>query len=292
MKYLKMFIQITLTVVKSRPTKYFWFVIASLFLLFLQAYMHNFNIVFIVMFFIFSIAGASGLLGRLNIYFLEVAYLSNERFFANEVSKYRLQVTNNQRNSSYSLEFINDLFETSLASIKPHEQKIVELDYQYQTRGEKQLPDLTIKSTYPLPHEFFYRDKIKLDTTVIVFPKPEGISLFATKLYNPNPDGEIDDFEGIRRFNEGESLSMVHWASFAKSGEFMSKKFLYQNEDDVIRFVFKDIEGDDEFRLSQLTLWVLECEANGLAFSIEIDNQTLQSKEMSIFDILSVLGRY
>jgi len=292
MKYLKMFIQITLTEVKSRPTKYFWFVILSLFVLFLQAYMHNFNIVFIVMFFIFAIAGSSGLVGRINIYFLDVQYLSSERFFANEVSKYRLRVTNNQRIPSYSLEFINDLYESFISVIKPYDQKIAELNYQYPSRGEKQLPLLTIKSTYPLPHEFFYRDKIDLGTTIIVFPQPLGVSLFSTKLYNPNPDGEIDDFEGIRRFNEGESLSMVHWASFAKSGELLSKKFLFQNEDDIIRFVFKDIAGDDEFKLSQLTLWVLECEANGLEFSIEIDNQTLSSKEMSIFDILSVLGRY
>ena len=254
--------------------------------------MHNFNIVFIVMFFIFSIAGASGLVGRLNIYFVDIEYLSSERFFATEVSKYRLRITNNQRISAYSLEFINDLYNSFLTAIKPYEQEIVELQYQYSTRGERKLPRLTLKSTYPLPHEFFYRDKIDLDQSIIVFPKPQGVSLFSTKLYNPNPDGEIDDFDGIKRFNEGESLSMVHWASFAKSGEIMSKKFLYQNEDDVIRFIFKDIEGDDEARLSQLTLWVLECEANALEFSIEIDNQTLESSQMSIFDILSYLGRY
>ncbi len=292
MKYLKMFIQITLTVVKSRSTKYFWFVIASLFILFLQAYMHNFNIVFIVMFFIFSIAGSSGLLGRLNVYFLDVAYLSNERFFAGEVSSYRLLITNNFRASSYSLEFINDLFATPLATIKPYEQKIVQLPYRYTTRGGKPLPQLMIKSTYPLPHEFFYRDKIDINQSIVVFPVPLGVSLFSTKLYNPNLNGEMSDFEGIRRFNEGESLSMVHWATLAKSGEFMSKKFLYQNEESVIRLVFREIEGDDEFRLSQLTLWVLECEANGLKFSIEIDNQTLESHKMSIFDILSLLGRY
>jgi uncharacterized protein (DUF58 family) len=287
-----MFIQITITGVKSRPTKYFGFVVLSLFVLFLQAYMHNFNIVFIVMFFIFSIAGASGLIGRLNIYFLELEYLSHERFFVNEISKYRLKVTNQQRIGSYSIEFINDLFESFVSVIKPYEQKLVEIAYRFESRGEQQLPQLTIKSTYPLPHEYFYRDKITFDTPITVFPQPKGVSLFSTKLYNPNLEGEIDDFEGIRRFNHGEPLSQVHWASFAKSGELHAKKFLYQQEDELIRFVFKDIKGDDEFRLSQLTLWVLECEANGLEFSIEIGNQTLNSNEMSVFDILSILGRY
>jgi len=292
MKYLKMFIQITLTGVKSRPTKYFGFVVLSLFVLFLQAYMHNFNIVFIVMFFIFAIAGASGFIGRLNVYFLDISYLSNERFFANETSKYRLLATNKQRIAAYSLEFINDLYDSLVLVIKPYEQKIVELEYHFEQRGEHALPELMLKSTYPLPHEFFYRDKIDLATEIIVFPEPKGVSLFATTLYNPNTQGEIDDFEGIKRFNEGESLSMIHWASFAKSGEFMSKKFLYQQEDDIIHFIFKDILGDDEFKLSQLTLWVLECEANSLDFTIEIDNQTLSSKEIPIFDMLSFLGRY
>lgn len=254
--------------------------------------MHNFNIVFIVMFFVFAIAGASGLVGRINIYFLDVAYLSNERFFANESSKYRLQITNQQRIGSYSIECINDLYESFVGVIKPYKQKIVELAYQYPKRGEHKLPLLMIRSTYPLPHEFFYRDKIDLNVSLVVFPQPKGVSLFSTKLYNPNTQGEIDDFEGIKRFDEGESLSQVHWASFAKSGELQSKKFLYQQEDELIRFVFKDIKGDDEFKLSQLTLWILECEANSLEFTIEIDNQTLDSNKMSIFDILSYLGRY
>ena len=139
MKFLKTFIQITITKVKSRPTKYFSFIIISIFVLFLQAYMHNFNIVFIVMFFIFAIAGASGLIGRLNIFPIEVSLLSANRFFANELSYYRLSLNNIQKSSAYSIEVYNDKSRGKLNKIEPYNQGIIELNYIYNKRGEHKI---------------------------------------------------------------------------------------------------------------------------------------------------------
>ncbi len=72
----------------------------------------------------------------------------------------------------------------------------------------------------------------------------------------------------------------------------MSKEFLYKAEDDILHFKFKDIEGEEEDKLSQLTLWILECEKYKLEFTIEIDNKILDSSKMSIFEILTKMAIY
>jgi len=72
----------------------------------------------------------------------------------------------------------------------------------------------------------------------------------------------------------------------------MSKEFLYKQEDDVLHFKFKDIDGDEEMKLSQLTLWILECEKYKLDFTIEIDSEILDSSKMSIFEILERVALY
>jgi uncharacterized protein (DUF58 family) len=290
MKSFKTYISI-LKRVKNRPTKFFWFLIIAIVSLFLQAYMHNYNIVFLVMFFLVAIAGASSIFGMLNLYYIQVKLLSYERFFADTSSTYKLLVTNESDNPAYDISLTCSEKTQHIKAIEPHNAQTVSLEVKFSKRGEVDLPKIKIHSLFPLPHELKYKT-VELDKKVLVYAKPAGIPLL--KFYNKNNsvNGEVDEFEGIKKFNQGDNLSYIHWASLAKNDVMMSKNFIYEEESKKLRFSFKNLSGDDEQRLSQLTLWVIECEQYGFDFSIDLDGDILDSKKMSTDEILESIAKY
>ena len=290
MKSLKTYISI-LKRVKNRPTKYFVFLIISIVGLFLQAFMHNYNIVFLVIFFLVGVAGASSIFGVFNLYYLKTKLLSHSRFFANKESVYKLSITNNSEKNSYDINLTCNNQTTHIKSIEAHHSEIVSIKDKFTKRGETTLREIKIHSYFPLPHELKYMN-IPIDKKIVVYAEPKGISLF--KIYNKNSaiNGEIDEFEGIRKFNQGNSTSYIHWASLAKNDSLMVKNFIYEDESKKLRFDFKNMRGSDEEKLSQLTLWVLECEKYSYEFTVDLKNEILDSKKMSTNEILEAIAKY
>ncbi|WP_373069722.1 DUF58 domain-containing protein [Sulfurimonas sp.] len=290
MRSLKTYISI-LKSVKNRPTKYFTLLVVSILALFLQAYMHNYNIVFIVMFFIVGVAGASSIFGMLNLYSIKIELLSYKRFFANEYSSLKFSIKNSSENTSYDL-FISYNDNTKyIKSIKAHHSEVISFEEMFTRRGEANIADILLYSFFPLPHEKKYKN-IKIDKTIVVFAKPEGISLFKSYYKNNSTTGELDEFEGIKKFNQGDPTSYIHWASLAKNNQLMIKDFIFEEESKKLHFDFKTINGDTEQKLSQLTLWVLECEQYAFEFTLNIKDEILDSKKMSTDEILKTIALY
>ncbi len=290
MKYLATFIQIVRTI-HTRPTKYFFMVVLGIVGLFFLAYMHNYNIVYLIMFFVFSLAGASSIIGRLNLYELEASVLVAQNFFANTASSYTLSIYNPTLRERYALECSNADTSFSLDLLKAQQSKSLTLSCTPIQRGPFRLPSLQIGSYFPLPHELLYR-RLDLDYETLVYPEPKGESLESFTAKNRSFFGEHDDFEGIRNFIEGESPALIHWPSYAKSGELMAKEFVLLEESKHLHFYFKNCGTDDEQRLSQLCLWALECNAKRISYSIHFPSVVLHSRQRSHHEILSFLARY
>jgi hypothetical protein len=146
-------------------------------------------------------------------------------------------------------------------------------------------------SGFPLPHQIFYK-VFDIDKTFVVYPEPKGESIDAFIAKNRSLYGDKDDFEGIKTYESSDRLSQVYWPSLAKGDALMSKVFSHTNEATVLHFDFITCGTNDEQRLSQLCLWVLECEQRSYAYSISIGQKTLNSKKMDTDEILSYLGQY
>ena len=290
MKSLKAYISI-LKSVKNRPTKFFLFLIIAIVSLFLQAYMHNYNIVFIVMFFLVAQAGASSIFGILNLYNIKINLLSHDRFFTHTNSTYKLSIINESEETSYDINITSNNQTKHINSVEAHQSQTISLDEKFNKRGETDLPKIKIHSLFPLPHELKYK-YIEIDKKIVVYAKPQGISLFKFYSKNNSLNGDINEFDGIKKFNQGESTSHIHWASLAKHNSLMTKNFSYEDETKKLFFDFKTMRGTDEDRLSQLTLWSLECEQYKLDFSIDLNGKILDSKEMSINEILEAIAKY
>ena len=291
MRYLRTFIQI-LKEIDTRPTKYFIYLVLAIVGLFFLAYMHNYNIVYIMMFFTFALAGASSILGRLNLYEIQAEVLGSQNLFSLQSSPYSLNIINsNEERDSFALECSNETSTVVIDELPGGKTKSIQLDFTPSQRGLGKLPPLRIGSHFPLPHEMLFK-KLSFTHDIIVYPEPKGESLdsFMSKYFASV--GEYDDFEGIRSFRQGESLSLIYWPSLAKGQELMSKEFSLLERTKHLHFDFTKAADNDESRLSQLCLWALECEKKMISYSMHFPSKTLNSESRSHNEILEFLALY
>jgi len=290
MQLLKTFISIHKSV-KVRPTKHFFLLLFGIIALFVQAYMHNYNIVYIMMFFLVSVAGTSTYFGMKNLYPLEMAFVSQERFFASQKASFTVALNNSSEYALYDLDVSYEEQHHKLKRIEPNARVHLSFEQSFPRRGRVALQSVEVSSLFALPHERKFRS-YDLGSSLLIYAKPEGISLSKAFAKEQKERGDLSDFKAIEKFTQGESLAKLHWASLAKSETLMKKEFSYEEERVSLHFRYEALSGDKESRLSQLTLWVLECEAEARRFRLSLGSELFDSSEEGVDAILKALALY
>lgn len=289
MKSLRTFAQIYKRI-DQHATRYSAVVVVLLFGLFLEAYMHDFNLVYITLFFVFSLAFSAGPIGILNLGRLEASYLPSGRLFAHQEGHLSLQIVNDSTTTSWSVILRHEDTSIPLESLKGETSTILHLPIEPGKRGTFTHQGCYLESKYPLSTVRLVM-KINDSYEGIVYPEPKGISLHSFLQQEESHYGEEKEFDSLRAYDGSQKLSHIHWASVAK-GEIAVKVFSKETQTPKLVFNFYTAATDDEARLSQLCLWVLECEKQNLPFMIEMPNKTLNSAKESIDGILETLARY
>jgi len=275
---------------KQRATWYSLLVVIMLFGFFLEAYMHNFNLVYITLFFVFGAAMSASPLGILNIGRLEVKMKSCERLFEREQSFCYFNCHNPAAFESYAIELHCMEQHTSISRISALKTMLIKLPVIPKKRGKFTIKEGFLQSIFPL---YTVRFILPLDckSTRTVYPRPVGTSLEEHLAKHKSSFGDEQDFDGLRYDEQVHNLARVHWPSVAK-GESAIKIFDHELPHDALQFDFLASGENDENRLSQLTLWTLECEQRSLDFEILLPQETLYSERMEIDEILTKLALY
>jgi uncharacterized protein (DUF58 family) len=264
--------------------------VVLLFGLFLEAYMHDFNLVYITLFFMFSLAFSAGPIGILNLGHLEASYVPSGRLFAHQESHLSMQIYNDSMSTSWSIMLHHEDASIPLNQLKGETSTILHLPVTPNKRGSFTHKGCYLESKYPLST---VRLVMKINETFngIVYPEPKGIPLHSFLQQEEKHYGEEKEFDGLRAYDGSQKLSHIHWASVAK-GDISVKVFSKEAQTPKLVFNFYTASTDDESRLSQLCLWVLECEKQNLPFIIQMPNRVLNSAKESTDVILETLARY
>lgn len=275
---------------KQKATLGSLLVVLLLFGLFLEAYMHNFNLVYIILFFVFALAFVASPFGIYNMANLTLTLQGSDRLFAHRRSSIYLALINDKRTESYALKL--ECMDQSLfvPSLKADSKEILTLSYTPDRRGKIEIGKCSLQSLFPLATIRFVLP-LDLSTRKVVYPQPKGTSLETFLSHRKGRYGQESDFEGISPHSGDAPLSKIHWPSVAK-GESALKKFGYEIPMEQLNFDFYTAGKNDEARLSQLTRWILECEARNLEFQVEMPYETLNSRRMSTDEILEKLALY
>lgn len=275
--------------VKQRGTIFSLFVVLLLFGLFLEAYMHNFNLVYITLFFVFATAFSVSPFGIKNIGQLKARYDHSQRLYVGDVGLLFFKISNPSKSTSWAIELVCHKSKEEIGRIDAGKSEIATVEITPTNRGILHIDKCRLQSLFPLSTVRFVLPIDGAET--IVYPEPKGVSIDSIKSKQSSLFGEEGDFDGLAPYSGMESLSRIHWASVAK-GEPTVKRFSHDMEQRELVFDFYDAGDDDESRLSQLTLWVLECEKSRDSFKIIMPNKILSSKKDSVDEILRYLSLY
>ena len=275
----------------ERPTRYIYLLILIFIALFMQAYIHNYNIVYMALFFTFAFSVSSYFFGRKNIRSLRVELLSYQRVFAGQKSSYTLSLSSLSQRDIYDITCIGGDEKQHTRLIRADTPVILTFTHAVPQRGDARFESVQCESGFPLPHQIFYK-LFDIDREFVVYPEPKGESLDTFIAKSRTLYGEKDDFEGTKAYESSDRFSQIYWPSLAKGDSLMSKVFSYTDETARLQFDFLTCGQENEARLSQLCLWVVACEQRSFPFSIAIDNKILDSSKMGIDEILTYLGRY
>ena len=257
----------------------------------MEAYMHDFNLVYITLFFVFSFAFSAGPIGVLNLGRLEASFSKQGRIFANEETTLRLKITNPSTTASWAIVLHGENeAKTEVPFVKSQNSVNVSLPFTAKKRGKFTYKGCYLESKYPLSTARLTKP-IEDSYVGIAYPQPKGISLHSFISQQETHLGEEKEFDGLSSYDGTQKLSHLHWASVAK-GEMAVKRFTKETKVKNLNFIFNNIKGDTETRLSQLTLWILESEKQRLQFSIELPQRVIYSHKESIDEILENLARY
>ena len=240
---------------KKSFSKKCYLLVFAIFVFIMAGYFHSNNIAYLIGFFLMAFLFAFAILGCLNIKRVDFDVVFPERIFA-EVS---FDLILKFRNKVYDVEINHTHFKVAEGRKS--------IPFVIKKRGYFTLKELEVISYFPICNKF--SKKVEVNKKVLVYAKPAGESL--KEFISKKTTKGSDEFDSLKPY-EGEGLNLIHWGSVAK-GEVFVKRFESLNDTREFIFDYSRIKGDKEFRLSQLTKWVLEADKLHLKYKVILDNE-------------------
>ncbi len=155
---------------------------------------------------------------------------------------------------------------------------LLKLAYQTQARGLLRVPKIKLKSVYPLGLINCWT-WLRLDFEGLVYPAKLEMPFKLGKGEDDNEyDGQqqqagMEEFEGLRVYQKGDSLKRVSWKQYAKTQQLMTKQYTEHKGDDHCLDWYSLSGFDVETRLQILCGWVLKAHGQQSEFSLKLPGQ-------------------
>ena len=157
--------------------------------------------------------------------------------------------------------------------------KEIPLKFTVVRRGMYDLPRIVSVSLFPFGLFRVWRE-FRLDGTFAAYPRPVGAGFLTTMVQKQNSasvagvsprSNQESEYLHHKLFSQGDSLRRVDWKASSRRGAKIVKVFSQDVFADsrVLRWEDTD-SSDQELKLSQLALWVLEAHQDRIPFSLEI----------------------
>jgi len=199
-----------------------------------------------------------------------------EPVFCDEALHWPLTLENRSKTARYALtaSWGGDLPRHHV-DLNPGESGTVELTLSTERRGPLPLPRFSVSTQFPLGL-FRAWTWIALDVDALVYPRPSGL-----RIAIPAGDGQSgqsgserrgsEEFSGLRNYQRGDALRSIHWKSLAKQRSPMVKLFVDASSSRAwLDWNNLPTDWNIEQRLSQITQWMLDCEAAGTQYGVAI----------------------
>ena len=230
---------------------------------------------FILTFLLASLAVSAILHTFRNLAGLRITAARTQPVFAGDVAHFRICLHNPTRAERYAIALTRDRTQTTTVDVPAEGSAIAAAAVPAPQRGYLRPGRLTLFTRFPVGL-FRAWSYVDLDTYCVVYPRPAppGLPLPPIKAGGAEGAGLAlgrDDFAGLRQYHIGDSPRHIAWKAAARGQGLLTKQFvgraaaeLWLNLDAVPPSL-----GLEE-ALSRLARWVLDAQAAGLVYGLEL----------------------
>jgi len=158
----------------------------------------------------------------------------------------------------------------------------VELSIRAARRGLQRIDRLRVSSSHPFGL-FRVWTWVHAPIVVIVYPRAAGsLPLPADRATSagtwPRGAGGSDEWFGLRPFRDGDSPRQVAWKAYAREAPLLVKE--YSSAGSPLRVLSLDAarQPDIESRLAQLARWIVDAEAAGELYGLELPGELISPR--------------
>jgi uncharacterized protein (DUF58 family) len=234
----------------------------------------------------FLIAGCAVI--DLHLTFRNLAYLylspgRTQSVFLGEEAQFELQIINRRKHDRYALwiGFIGEDLPSleHPIDVRANTTQSVVLTVKSLQRGWLAAPRVRLQTRFPLGLLRAW-SHWRPNAKALVYPQPEEYAppLPIAEMNSENGQGHVghDDFAGVRAYQAGDSMKQLAWRQIAKldvdvGANLVSKHFEGGAKSEIdINFAALPRAMDIEMKLSRMTRWVLDAEAQGLNYRFHL----------------------
>ena len=270
------------------PTKAGWGCVALLSVMFLGAVNYNLGLGFGLTFLLGACAVVDMYMAFRNVAHLHLSAGRVSPVFAGEDAQFTLHLVNRRRHDRYAIWV--GFFEEDVAGVEKaidiaaHSSATLTLSVPAKQRGWLHTPRLRLQTRFPLGllRAWSYW---RPDAAALVYPQPEhnGPPLPLASAFqqdDPGPAGQ-EDFAGIRAYQPGDSMKRLAWRQIARLDSDAANHLVTKHFEGgagsalVLHYAALPTSLDREAKLSRLTAWVLDAEARGIPYALQLDAPAL-----------------
>ncbi len=250
-----------------------------LLVLLLVAFVYNNNLVYLLTFVLAGLFVVTILHTFRSLAGLSITLGAHQPIFAGQTAALPLYMDNPSRVPRYQLEI--SLEQVVRCDIAAFAQSQVSVCVTPQQRGWYHCGIIRISCRFPLGLLRAW-SLLRFTRPLLVYPKPTPNCLPLPTISAAHIDsgallqGSGEDFYALQEYQAGDSLKRIHWKAYAKGQGLMTKHY-GQNQASELWLDFRHTPGyGPEERLSQLCRWVLDAEAVGIPYGLNLPGICLQ----------------
>jgi uncharacterized protein (DUF58 family) len=155
----------------------------------------------------------------------------------------------------------------------------IELPLRALARGLQRIERLRISSTHPFGL-FRAWTWVHAPLVLIVYPRPSGtqpLPLDSGGGSGASPRGAAgtDEWLGLRPFRDGDSPRQVAWKAYAREAPLLVKEYTAAGSPLRLLSLAATRQPDIEARLAQLARWIVDAEAGGDLYGLELPGERI-----------------
>lgn len=213
-----------------------------------------------------------------NMQFTFITDIRAQDIFAEQENSISILIQNSSDipRYDYSVTYRDTKLSSPIVSeIDPGREIITTINYLPSERGYQKLPRFEIQSIYPFQmlktwRYFWPKDEI------LVYPALKGSHEFPLSDQSSLNAGEQGLFRDHKTYAPGDSTRRINWIKSSRYQEILVKNY-ESNQDQAYEFHWEQTARliDFEKRISQLALWIYNCEQSGNTYSLTIKSKTI-----------------